>query len=331
MISVKIGRAARLIDMSIDLPLDDPPARRVLAPALAPHAVRLDALARLPLSDEVEADVGLHEAGRIRPVDGGDLELGDARRAAPGRAAARARRRARRVGRAATSAARRARTRRARRPRSRSGGTAARRGRRAPGARSRRQRTGPSRAGLAERPQLRFDRRGDRLGGERVVAGLELRRERLEELGRLQRRSIDGAGRRLGRRRRPRATASPATAERAGCAAPSSARRSPSARACAGGPPAILPRPAGAAGHPHLDRHRPCRVAEPEQRPQIGLRQVAAAGAHLARLRPAAARDRHGRADREAVARRRAQAERDPVLARSAGGSRAAPAARPCC
>ena len=181
--------------MSIDLPLDDPPAGRILAPALAPHAVRLDALARLPLSDEIEADVGLHQAGRIRPVDGGDLELGDAH-------SADLEEQPREVGdeRGALDGPR---LRRDAFDRDRAG-LAYRVEQRLSAGVGRQERVhgGSARAlpaCLAERPQLRFDRRGDRLGGERVVAGLELRRERLEELGRLQRRSIDSAGRRLGR------------------------------------------------------------------------------------------------------------------------------------
>ena len=53
--------------------------------------------------------------------------------------------------------------------------------------------------GVAEPAQPRLDCFGDRLVDEGVVSGVDLRRERLEELGWLQRRAIDGPGGPLGR------------------------------------------------------------------------------------------------------------------------------------
>ena len=54
---------------------------RLLAPALPPHPVGLDARADSALSDEIEADVGVHQAAGVRAVDRRDLELGDEQRA----------------------------------------------------------------------------------------------------------------------------------------------------------------------------------------------------------------------------------------------------------
>ena len=175
---------------------------------------------------------------------------------------------------------------------------------------------------LAE-PSLELERFA--LVRERIVARGHVLQERLEQLGAGEHGPVirrRGARRRSGDERKEEKAGAHLRSGRSGRELPIVRQRE---RVEAPGGEA-LPAPAAAARHADLHVDRTRVVSQAEQRPEVALREIAAARADLAELLAAARVDRDLRADREAVSRGRDDAEADPAVARSAAGSRAASA-----